>query len=162
MKYILHCEYTLTDFQINIINKEPQMSGTPFIETKIILKSADEHHFDAYQFQIGDEKSAGLILLHEIFGMTGFIKNMCRLWAKQGYQVIAPALYDRYEKNVAIPYTEEGYKKALDYKQRVLDWDKQLLDINATKSYLKEIGAKKIGIVGYSWGGTLSWLSACR
>jgi len=131
-------------------------------ETIFKLKSNDDHEFDCYQFLDSDTAEVSLIVLHEIFGMTEFIKNMCRLWAKKGYRVIAPALYDRLEKNVAIPYTEEGYEKALDYKQRALNWDKQLLDIESAKLYLQKSGATKTAVVGYSWGGTLSWLAACR
>jgi len=131
-------------------------------ECKLKLQAVDGHQFDCYQFVEDEETNVGLIVLHEIFGVTEFIKNMCRLWAKKGYQVIAPSLYDRLERNVAIPYTEEGYIQALDYKQRVLGWDSQLSDIEATKQYLSTQGLTRVAILGYSWGGTLAWLSSCR
>lgn len=132
------------------------------IETKINLQSSDNHRFDCYQFTADKKPIVGLIVIHEIFGLTEFIKNMCRMWAKKGYHVLAPALYDRIEKDLSIPYTEAGYKKALETKQKVLNWEQQLYDIEAAKKFLKEKEINKIIIMGYSWGGTLSWLAACR
>lgn len=37
--------------------------------------------------------------------------------------------------------------------------DNTLLDIQAC---IDALGSRKIGIVGYCWGGSLSWLAACR
>lgn len=130
--------------------------------TTFKLTAADQHQFDCYQFIENLNPQVGFIVLHEIFGITKFIKNMCTLWALHGYHVVAPALYDRLEPHVAIPYTEQGYEQALAYKQKVLNWDQQLADIQATIDYLKQQGLSHIVVLGYSWGGTLSWLSACR
>lgn len=127
----------------------------------VSLRSKDGHCFDAFYSSV-EQSHVGLIVLHEIFGLTPFIQEVCEYWASKGYQAIAPALYDRYEKNVSIPYDDDGYKKAIEYKQRVLNWDNQLLDIDTAKQYLREKGVKKIGIIGFSWGGTLGWLAACR
>ncbi len=127
----------------------------------VSLHSHDGHNLDAFYCAV-EKKEVGLIVIHEIFGLTSFVKEICEYWARKGYQTIAPALYDRYEKNVVIPYDDDGYIKALNYKQKVLNWDKQLLDIDAAKKYLLENGVKKIGIIGFSWGGTLGWLAACR
>lgn len=131
-------------------------------ESKITLHADDNHKFDCYQFTEDKDAKVGLILLHEIFGMTTFIKNMCRLWAKKGCRVIAPALYDRLESNIVIPYTEDGYKQALDYKQKLLNWELQVADIESAKKHLRQHGVSQVVVLGYSWGGTLAWLSACR
>ncbi|WP_165482817.1 dienelactone hydrolase family protein [Legionella gresilensis] len=129
---------------------------------KIIQIKEDSHCLEAIHALPTTADGSGLIILHEIFGLTPFITNVCNYWSKRGYSVIAPALYDRYDKHVNIPYDEHGYKKALDYKQRVLNWDKQLLDVAAAQNFLLRKNLKKIHIIGFSWGGTLAWLSAAR
>lgn len=127
----------------------------------ITLHAEDDHHFDAYYCQ-KNQSAVGIIVIQEIFGVTPYIKNTCEYWADKGYQTIAPALYDRYERNVSIPYTEEGAQKALDYKDHALNWEKQLLDIDTAKQFLRQNGVQKVGVIGFSWGGTLSWLAASR
>lgn len=128
----------------------------------ITLTAQDKHQLDAYEYNSESTSKNAIIVLHEIFGTTPFIKEICMHWSNKGYHALAPALYDRYEKNVAIPYNENGYEKALIYKERALNWEKQLLDIDAAKKYLLNKGVSKIGIIGFSWGATLGWLSACR
>ncbi len=127
----------------------------------VSLHTKDNHQLDAF-YCPSEKSSVGLIVIHEIFGLTSFIKETCEYWAHKEYQTIAPALYDRYEKNVSIPYDDDGYKKAIEYKQNALNLGSQLLDIEAAKKYLLKKGVKKIGIIGFSWGGTLGWLAACR
>lgn len=136
----------------------------------IQLNAKDGHVFDAYFCEEKNPK-ASIIILHEIFGLNDFIKSICREWSQKGYLVLAPALYDRLEKNIAIPYNAQGYNKALEAKQKVLmktnkqgisGWDLQLYDIEATIKYLKNKFSLPLGMMGFSWGGTLSWLSACR
>jgi len=128
----------------------------------IKLTSQDNHQFDTYECKPESDALGSIIVLHEIFGITPFIEEVCKKLSVKGYHTVAPALYDRYERNLVIPYSEEGYEKALISKQKALNWEQQLLDIDATKRYLLNAGASKIGIIGFSWGATLGWLAGCR
>jgi carboxymethylenebutenolidase len=137
----------------------------------IQLTANDKHRFNAYICTPPGEPQGAIIILHEIFGLTDFIKNIARYWADKGYYTVVPALYDRVEKDIAVPYDQAGYEQALRYKQKALSltnkegksgWSLQLADIEATKEYLKNKIAKPVSIIGFSWGATLGWLSACR
>jgi len=128
---------------------------------KIQLQASDQHPLTALHWA-HEIPGPGLIILHDIFGMTPFIQNFSQYWHEQGFEVITPALYDRIERGVAIPYTPDGYKQALAMKERARNWDQQILDIDTAKVFLQERGIKDVFVMGCSWGGTLTWLAACR
>jgi carboxymethylenebutenolidase len=135
------------------------------------ITSKDHHKFNAYFCEAQGKAKGNLLVLHEIFGLTSFIKDICYYWAAHGYHVLAPSLYDRLEENIAIPYNAEGYEKALRTKQELsakislegkTGFDLQLIDIEAAKKNLITRHKLPIAILGLSFGGTLGWLSACR
>src|SRR6058998_359096 len=39
-------------------------------------------------------------VVQEIFGVNGHIRSVCDAFAADGYRVVAPALFDRYERGV--------------------------------------------------------------
>jgi len=125
------------------------------------LQAADGHKFDAYIAQPSGEPRAGLVVLQEIFGVTAHIRSVADGFARAGYLTIAPALFDRVERNVDLSYDAEGSKKGMEIMKR-LPVDQTLADIAAVIEYLREHGARKVGVVGYCWGGTLAWLSNTR
>lgn len=123
----------------------------------LTLSSADQHSFEAYA--VGDEQAErGLIVLQEIFGVNQHIRNMSDRFAEQGYRVLSPALFDRQEKNVQLGYTSEDVQAGLALRGAI-PVEKTLMDIQAC---IEALGNRKIAIVGYCWGGSLSWLAACR
>ena len=125
------------------------------------LQAADGHKFDAYIAQPTGEPKAGIVVVQEIFGVNAHIRSVADRFAKSGYLVIAPALFDRAERNVELGYDPDGMKKGFDLLQRI-PADQTLADIQAAIEYLREHGARKVGVVGYCWGGTMAWLSNTR
>ena len=62
----------------------------------IKLKSkSDGFEFDAYHVKPTDARRGGLIVVQEIFGVTDGIKAIADSFAADGYEVIAPSMYDR-------------------------------------------------------------------
>ena len=59
----------------------------------------------------GFEKGAGIIVISEIWGLTEFIKNVCRRLSAEGYSAIAPNLYSRPDEKIL--YTEENMMDAM-------------------------------------------------
>ncbi len=140
------------------------------MSTTIKLTSQDNHTFQTY-FCEAHEKTAkaSLIILHEIFGLTPFIRSLCEYWAAQGYHTLAPSLYDRLGENIVFSYSDKDYGKALATKEKLLEktnGDSELylplLDIDATKNYLQNRYHFPVMILGLSFGGTLGWLAAAR
>lgn len=123
----------------------------------IELTASDGHHLSAYFAEPAGKPRGGIVVIQEIFGVNRHIRAVADQYAAAGYLVIAPALFDRAEPNVDVPYTDMqrafGYMKAMDN-------DKVILDLEAAVARVSAAG--KVGVVGYCWGGTLSFLAAAR
>jgi carboxymethylenebutenolidase len=125
----------------------------------ITLTAADGFQLAAYRADPAGDRRGAVVVTQEIFGINSHIKSVCDGFAKDGYAVIAPALFDRYERNVDIAYTAEDIARGRALKAKATT-DAALQDIAAAREALG--GAGKIGIVGYCWGGFITWMSACR
>lgn len=129
----------------------------------IKLTTDDGHTLDAYRAEPDGPMKAGLLVIQEIFGVNGHIRGVCDGFAADGYLVIAPALFDRLRPNVELGYTAETVAEGREMKAQV-GWDDPVADMKAGLAALRDaVGAStKLGVVGYCWGGSLSWLAACR
>lgn len=125
------------------------------------LQAADGHKFDAYIAQPSGEPKAGIVVVQEIFGVNPHIRSVADRFAQSGYLVIAPALFDRAERNVELEYNPDGMKQGMELVQKIKPED-TLSDIAAAMQYLHEHGAHKVGVVGFCWGGTMAWASNTR
>jgi carboxymethylenebutenolidase len=124
---------------------------------KIQLTAADGHVFSAYLAEPAGKPRGGIVVIQEIFGVTRHIREVTEQYTAAGYLAVAPALFDRVEPDVDVPYTDSqkgfGYVKALHN-------DKVMLDVQAAADHVKPAG--KVGVVGYCWGGQLAFLAAAR
>jgi carboxymethylenebutenolidase len=120
----------------------------------------------------------GLIVIHEVWGLTDHIKDVAERYAKEGYYVIAPNLlheldiqqhltpelakdlFDPEKRNAAQPrlrelmapmQTPEFAAKTAEKVQICFDW---LYDKSETK--------QKVAIAGYCFGGTYSFTLAVQ
>jgi carboxymethylenebutenolidase len=124
----------------------------------IQLKASDGHELAAYVAEPDGALRGGVVVIQEIFGVNSHVQAVADGFAAQGYKAIAPALFDRIERDVELGYDAEGVKAGRDLKGQ-MDWDTPLLDIGAA---IDGLAGLKVGVVGYCWGGSLSWLSATR
>jgi carboxymethylenebutenolidase len=134
------------------------------------LTAKDGVELDCYVARPEGDPIGGLVVIQEIFGVNQHIRSVADGYAKDGFLVAAPALFDRFEKGVELGYTPEGWKKAMElmnqevaFLQGAIQVDKggALRDIAAALDYVKAETGGKVGTVGYCLGGLLSWLSAC-
>jgi carboxymethylenebutenolidase len=94
-----------------------------------------------------------VIVIHEIFGMSDFVRQTTEQLAKDGFVAIAPDLLSRRGGTPASP----------DSARRVigtLSADTITLDLNATQDYLKTVKAARagaLGVIGFCWGGGQSF-----
>lgn len=129
--------------------------------SNITLKAADGHGFDAYVAQPPDGKRyGGIVVVQEIFGVNKHIREVTDGYAAQGYVAIAPALYDRVQKNYETGYEAADIQAGLAVRAKV-PIDGALADIKAAMDHLAAQDLP-IGIVGYCWGGSLVWQSAAK
>ena len=124
------------------------------------LTATDGHELSAYVARPEGEALGALVVIQEIFGVNESIRSVADDYARHGFVAIAPALFDRFERDLELGYGEEDMKKAFGlYSQ--LKPDTQLLDVAAAFDYARGTG-KGIGVIGFCYGGLLSWLSATR
>jgi carboxymethylenebutenolidase len=103
-----------------------------------------------------------LVLVQEIFGINKHIQSVADGFADQGYVVIAPALFDRIERDVQLNYDAAGKQRAFTEFYPKLDPAQSLLDIAAAYHFVAAEDQKGIGVIGYCYGGLMAWLSATR
>jgi carboxymethylenebutenolidase len=124
------------------------------------LKAADGHELEAYVARPVGVAVGALVVVQEIFGVNRSIRDVADSYAKDGFLAVAPAMFDRYERGLELGYEGEDKKKAFDLYPK-LNPDTALLDIAAAFEYGRGAG-KGTGVLGFCWGGLMSWLSATR
>ena len=127
----------------------------------INLKSADGFTFPAYIAEPSGKPRGGLVVLQEIFGVNSHIRSVADGYAADGYFVVAPATFHRAKAGVELGYTEADMNAGFALKTAVeeLPAPGVMPDIQAAIDHAAQGG--KVGIVGYCWGGLLTWRSAC-
>ncbi len=128
---------------------------------RVRLTANDGHEVEAYVAKPEGESIAGLVVVQEIFGINPHIRSVADGYAKDGFLAVAPALFDRYERGVELGYEGEDMQKARSFANR-LDIDAALRDTAAALDYVRGQTGKKCGVIGYCFGGTVSWLAATR
>lgn len=122
----------------------------------VTLTASDGHQFSAYR--AGD--GPGLVVVQEIFGVNSHIRNVVDRFAEAGFAAIAPALFDRIGSGHELGYTSDDVAAGRDLRGKVDNAD-ALKDITAARDLLAGEG-RKVGIVGYCWGGSLAWHAATQ
>jgi carboxymethylenebutenolidase len=130
----------------------------------IDLKSADGFSFPAYVATPAGAPKGAIVVLQEIFGVNSHIRSVADGYAAQGYLAVAPATFHRVKPGVELGYTGDDMQAGMGLKAAVegLAAPGVLPDIQAAIDHAAaQSGGKKVGIVGYCWGGLLTWRSAC-
>jgi carboxymethylenebutenolidase len=125
----------------------------------IELTAADGHKLAAYRCDPAGKPRGGLVVIQEIFGVNSHIKSVADAYAKDGYLVVAPAMFDRAQRGYDTGYSQPEIQAGVAIMQK-LDWKQTLADVEAAIGEAKKAG--KVGIVGYCWGGTVSWVASAR
>jgi carboxymethylenebutenolidase len=125
------------------------------------LKAGDGHELDAYVAQPSGDSIAGLVVIQEAFGVNHHIRSVADGYAMDGFLAVAPALFDRIERGVELGYDSADLQRgiALARQSNMADAVK---DVAAALEYLRKQTARKCGIIGYCFGGTVAWLAATR
>lgn len=123
----------------------------------ISLKASDGHSLSAYVAG-PDNATKGVVVIQEIFGLNHHIRSVADRFAAAGYAVCAPALFDRVQQGIELGYTQADINKGRDYRMKLTD-AQVVADVEAAAAHLK---GKKLGIVGYCFGGTVAFWGATR
>ncbi|NQV85247.1 MAG: dienelactone hydrolase family protein [Rhodospirillales bacterium] len=127
----------------------------------IQLTAADGHKLDAYRAAPEGEAKGAIVVIQEIFGVNGHIRDVADGFAADGYLAIAPALFDRFETGVDLGYEADDIAIGREFKAKGnANLDTVMADVTAAYEAVKSAG--KVGITGYCWGAVVVWAAACR
>lgn len=124
----------------------------------ITLTAGDGHGFAAYRADPPGAAKGGLVVVQEIFGVNGHIRELVDRFAGKGYAAVAPALFDRKEPGVELAYDEASFGRGRELRGQ-LDDSWILADVDAAAAAVSSAG--KVGLIGYCFGGYVAWISAC-
>ena len=125
----------------------------------IQLTAADGHKLDAYRADPAGKPRGAIVVIQEIFGVNSHVKQVADGYAADGYVAIAPAMFDRVQKNFDVGYTPEDIAKGREVRGKVTT-DMALKDAQAAVNEAAKAG--KVGIVGYCWGGFVAWMASAK
>ncbi len=127
----------------------------------IDLQAADGFAFPAYVARPAGQPRGGLVVLQEIFGVNAHIRAVADGYAADGYLVVAPSTFHRVKAGVELGYSPDDMSAGMALKATVeaLPAPGVLQDIQAAIDHAAQAG--KVGVLGYCWGGLLTWRSAC-
>jgi carboxymethylenebutenolidase len=123
------------------------------------MRMSDGAEIGVYRVEPIGPRRGGLVLIQEIFGVTDHIRKQCDLYAAQGYEVLAPSLYDREEPRFQAGYGPEDRQKAIRARDEH-PFELSVKDSQTCIDALREKGP--VFIVGYCYGGSVVWAAACR
>ena len=141
-----------------------KVTTAPMSGQQIKISASDGGEFDAYLALPAEPSAPGIVMLHEIFGVTDWIIETANLFAEHGFCVAAPDMFWRLEPNFIADHRDSAQtEKGRRYKQ-LIDHDKAVDDIAAVILSLKSLPKcnGKIGVTGFCTGGTLTYLAAAR
>ncbi len=105
----------------------------------------------------------GLVVIQEIFGLTGYIKGVCDRLAGLGYVALAPDLYSQLEPDLVLDeHLPDSLPRAFQAMQR-LDVPQAVADATAALEHLRtlpEVGDERVGVIGFCLGGGIAFMVA--
>ncbi|MBM3683279.1 MAG: dienelactone hydrolase family protein [Actinobacteria bacterium] len=138
--------------------------------TSITLTAADGHAVPAYVATPEGTPRGGIVVIQEIFGVNGHIREVADGYAAAGYVAVAPAVYARAGTaglgdggpyGVELGYTPDDVTRGLEIRAAVA-LDDVVLDLAAAAEEARHRSAGRVGAVGYCWGGFLATAAAQR
>jgi len=109
----------------------------------------------------GDSASPAVVVIQEIWGVNSHIQSLTDRFPALGYVGLAPAMFHR-EGPMTMGLHEE-MDTAVARMGRCTD-DNIIADVQAAVDYLKAqpfVQSDRIGIVGFCFGGRVTYLAAC-
>src|SRR6185295_4109218 len=114
----------------------------------IELTASDGHKLSAYRAEPAGKPRGAIVVVQEIFGVNSHVRSVADGYARDGYLAVAPALYDRVQRNYETGYSQDEIQAGMAVRGKITN-DQALADVQAAIEYAKQAG--KVGIVGYCW-----------
>ena len=129
----------------------------PEISTETVSFAANGADAPGYLALPGDGgPHPGVVVIQEVWGVDEHIKDVTRRFANEGFVAVAP---DLYRGKIAIDI-EEARKIRME-----MQFDQAMLDLQGALDFLKgrdDVTPKKLGVIGFCMGGSLTQQIALR
>lgn len=102
---------------------------------------------------------AGVVLVHEIFGITRYIQARAAQLADTGFLVVVPELFWRSEVSTIAESDEDALNRAIVLAGQT-PWEDAVADVLAAYDRLRSLGANGIGLLGICYGGGVAFDAA--
>ena len=149
-------------FDAGLIDEAHANEGD-IVEEEGEYPSGDERIFYYLAKPGGDGPFPSMIVIHEIFGLSEFIKNVVRLFARTGYLAMAPCLS---EGGCVIPDGKHSEWMLKTLKTGfAAPAQPEINKLNDGYSFLEsreDVDNQHIGSVGFCWGGARSFTLATQ
>ncbi len=123
------------------------------------MKMSDGAEIAVYHAKAVGERKGGLVLIQEIFGVTDHIRELCDEYAKDGYEVLSPSLFDREHPGFESDYSGAGYERAVELARKLHPFEQSIEDAQTCINWLEAQGGP-VFITGFCYGGSISWRCA--
>lgn len=104
-----------------------------------------------------------IVVLQEIFGVNAHIQAVADRFAARGYVAVAPSMFARVQPDVNLGYAPADMERGIALKAatEALPAPGAMAEVEAAVAHAAAISAGKVGVVGFCWGGLVSWRAAC-
>ncbi|AVP56675.1 dienelactone hydrolase family protein [Pulveribacter suum] len=105
-----------------------------------------------------------VVVLQEIFGVNSHIRDVAARLAGRGWLALAPSTFARVEKGVELGYASADMQRGKQLKAAVeaLPAPGVLPDIQAAIDLAATDSGGRVAVLGFCWGGLLTWRAACE
>ena len=115
---------------------------------KLTLTADDGHRLSAYRATPAGKPRGGLVVVQEIFGVNSHIRNVTDGFAADGYVAIAPALFDRVEREFETGYAPADIERGRMVRGK-LQTEDAVKDVTDAVKELQKAGLK-VGAGGHA------------
>ncbi len=127
------------------------------------LYASDGFAFDAWVARPDGPLRGAVVVAQEIFGVNSHIRAVTERLAARGFLAIAPDLFARIEPGLDRGYTPADVAACLSYKERAETMPEAVLQqVRAAAQWALTQQPCKVGMVGFCWGGLLTWRAAAQ
>ncbi len=145
------------------------------------LTSKDGFTLPAYVALPKGRARGAIVVLQEIFGVNSHIRSVADAYAAEGFLAVAPATFHRIKEGVELGYTADDMNAGVALKAAVEALNSPqsdpvtplvMQDVQAAVNYAGVVAGMntqdtmvgrqgtRVGVVGYCWGGLLTWRAA--
>jgi carboxymethylenebutenolidase len=127
----------------------------------VALASAAGRRFDAYLARPDGARAAGVLVLHDMFGLHGVIRAVADRFARLGYAALVPNMFWRSENPAALAYDQHA---AAWPRLNAVDLNVVSSDMTIAIEWLRAqpFSSGKVAAVGFCGGGRWAYLAAAR